>query len=497
MENKNIHTWFSYDDKTENKSIKKNKIINNTLITNKKGVKMKNNTNGDAVEKFVKFTETIIRKNISFTIGELHELILAKKICIDDNVQSSSRWGHEEQCHYIHSLLKTRGVVGHSVNLINVTECLKSSDKNDIESIKYYSKWFNAGIEYLIEDGNNRIMCTLGNFLNNEIEFTYTTDSSNNIRLREDYKIFNRSKFYSWPKNLQEDFKSFKIQCQVYTKIKSCDIPENFLSSNSGKPLNDQEKLNSLTTKTPTLIREVANYISKDPDGKNIVCGGLSRNRRKLDYVIAKIMAIAICPTLISKLNFKGLSFQYRQPNSALNKNIEKETKSFLNYYNTMVKPVWKIYSPPPIKSPSQPKKFFYPNVAFFELYFLWKTLSPEESTNTKICLDLAAKYFNCIDDIRESKTSYFTENGENNISYSQLFPNAENQFLLLHRLKALIQNDKYPLLQLSSFYTKIYDAVKMGQKNGSILLNNNKITPLQTQLSNVAPRLLKKRQIA
>jgi hypothetical protein len=232
--------------------------------------------------------DDIIHNHVFIPLKEYLDM----SIGIDLEYQSNERWNLKQQQHYIESLLTNSAP--DPFKFVNVNKCLKNAKKlkqNETGSRtrSYYTKWNDKKIDFLNVDGNNRYI-TIKNFFNNELEmppikFPYPSKSNNKVFKKTEWS------FGDLTQETQDDIKNnINVSINMYTQITIEQMKDLFIRSNSGLPLNRQEKRNAIDSYAVELLRKRTNEFLQLWLGKDVYKKKAEINRRKPDGMIARLM---------------------------------------------------------------------------------------------------------------------------------------------------------------------------------------------------------------
>lgn len=126
---------------------------------------------------------------------------------------------------------------------------IKPSDK------AYFKLWLDAGVRYLNLDSNNRCINILA-FRNGEvplIEGNYMIDDD-----MYPVETGKNDRYETLPQAVREQWDNSELDFEVYIDVTREQLSDIFLKINDGKPLNNPEKRNAMTSLVATVIRDLA-----------------------------------------------------------------------------------------------------------------------------------------------------------------------------------------------------------------------------------------------
>ena len=244
---------------------------------------------------------SLIYRQVSSYSLELTTLEYLKKIqpnqAADKAFQANefTRWTEEQGSSYMTSMI--RGMAPSKFIFCDVQSCYKAAieDERKVDVI-YFKKWLDAGVSYLNLDSNNRSI-NISAFVTGQFgieEAMYSlNDIIQNVKknlndkliLTDNYEIDEKT---TMPKSMANAFLNSKVSLQVYTDVTRDELSEIFIRINDGKPLNDPEKRNAMTSEVANVVRELSEeYRDRFFNEKNKWFNLDQQNRRGLDDFIA------------------------------------------------------------------------------------------------------------------------------------------------------------------------------------------------------------------
>ena len=203
--------------------------------------------------------EPIVVKKTPSIMG-LHQVVVKYALNVaPENFQRPESWSKEDQKAFFISLCMDRveGVIV-IVDVENALYKLQQVAPDDRAISNIYEPILEAGLEYIVLDGNNRLQ-----FLINLINGIYSIPEGRYgyIRDPQDHSISvftvkrNKNKFSDLPKPVQRTLLNRLIIISEYTQIGYDGLSEVFLNTNSGVFPNPQEIRNALNSPWADFVR--------------------------------------------------------------------------------------------------------------------------------------------------------------------------------------------------------------------------------------------------
>ena len=165
------------------------------------------------------------------------------------------RWELEQMRYYIESI--PVGMAVNCVVIIDIESCLQYCVEGSIDW-DYFMSWKNEGYNYIALDGNNRSVSIYKFFA--EESFGLNPSSSINIFIpgkgAQTFSLYRGGKFNQLPQAVRDAMNRQKLDVKLVKQATRREISDFFIRVNSGKPLNDHEKLNAELTKVAAFVRD-------------------------------------------------------------------------------------------------------------------------------------------------------------------------------------------------------------------------------------------------
>ena len=209
--------------------------------------------------------EPIVVKKTPSIMG-LHQVVVKYALNVaPENFQRPESWSKDDQKAFFISLCMDRveGVIV-IVDVENALYKLQQVAPDDRAISNIYEPILEAGLEYIVLDGNNRLQ-----FLINLINGIYSIPEGRYgyIRDPQDHSISvftvkrNKNKFSDLPKPVQRTLLNRLIIISEYTQIGYDGLSEVFLNTNSGVFPNAQEIRNALNSPWADYVRSLRSEI--------------------------------------------------------------------------------------------------------------------------------------------------------------------------------------------------------------------------------------------
>ena len=209
--------------------------------------------------------EPIVVKKTPSIMG-LHQVVVKYALNVaPENFQRPESWSKDDQKKFFISLCMDRveGVIV-IVDVENALYKLQQVAPDDRAISNRYEPILEAGLEYIVLDGNNRLQ-----FLINLINGNYSIPEGRYgyIRDPQDHSISvftvkrNKNKFSDLPKPVQRTLLNRLIIISEYTQIGYDGLSEVFLNTNSGVFPNAQEIRNALNSPWADYVRSLRSEI--------------------------------------------------------------------------------------------------------------------------------------------------------------------------------------------------------------------------------------------
>ena len=209
--------------------------------------------------------EPIVVKKTPSIMG-LHQVVVKYALNVaPENFQRPESWSKDDQKKFFISLCMDRveGVIV-IVDVENALYKLQQVAPDDRAISNIYEPILEAGLEYIVLDGNNRLQ-----FLINLINDIYSIPEGRYgyIRDPQDHSISvftvkrNKNKFSDLPKPVQRTLLNRLIIVSEYTQIGYDGLSEVFLNTNSGVFPNAQEIRNALNSPWADYVRALRSEI--------------------------------------------------------------------------------------------------------------------------------------------------------------------------------------------------------------------------------------------
>jgi HNH endonuclease len=165
------------------------------------------------------------------------------------------RWDLIAMRYYIESI--PVGMAVNCVVLIDIESCLENCVEGD-EDWLYFKSWKDEGYSYIALDGNNRSVSICKYFA--EESFGLNPSSSITIFVpgkgAQKFPLYRGGKYSQLPDAVREAMNRQKLDIKLVKQATRREISDFFIRVNSGKPLNDHEKLNAELTEVASFIRD-------------------------------------------------------------------------------------------------------------------------------------------------------------------------------------------------------------------------------------------------
>lgn len=192
-----------------------------------------------------------------------------------------TRWTEEQSSDFNNSLILNQAPS--KFIFADVEQCLKNavapSDK------KYFQEWLDAGVRYLNLDSNNRCMNIVA-FYNSSVPLI-----SGDYYLDDDiYPIEENlnDTYATLPDVVREYWEQSELDFEIYVDVTREQLSDIFLKINDGKPLNNPEKRNAMTSTIAVVTRDLAtDFRDVFINDNNKWFTEQDQNRRGLDDFIA------------------------------------------------------------------------------------------------------------------------------------------------------------------------------------------------------------------
>ena len=221
----------------------------------------------------------IQKMDVPITMEDFLKMIV--EISIDLSFQSRQRWDKGQQMAFLNSCIIDLNIS--KFVLVNVKTCLEYATlKGDLESKKYFEKWYNEGTKYLNVDSNNRTK-TVQAFIEGTISLPLGKYEVNPDLAPVDINSTNNT-YATLPKSVKDRFHNNLNSICMITASTREQLSNVFERMNSGESLNDYEKINCTYSDICTVIRDLADDYSK-------TFGSFFKeteiNRRKIDHWVS------------------------------------------------------------------------------------------------------------------------------------------------------------------------------------------------------------------
>ncbi len=207
-------------------------------------------------------------------------------IKVDPSMQRRIAWTKKDVEAYIQALLDEDSVM--PIVLADVRQNkLFAIDNQDFESERYFEYWQNLGAHHLSIDGQNRTQ-GVETFLDDKIRLNLSFGG------RDHHNVL----FSETPPGVQQYLETRLIYIVVLDNKTRQGLHNTFLRINSGVPLNQCEKINSLHSNVATLVRQISMDYESFWSSK---ISALKFNRmHELEYVAQALMYLHEGPTVNS-----------------------------------------------------------------------------------------------------------------------------------------------------------------------------------------------------
>lgn len=165
------------------------------------------------------------------------------------------RWGLEEMRYYIESI--PVGMAVNCVVLVDIESCLKNCEEGN-EDWLYFNSWKEQEYIYIALDGNNRSVSICKYFA----EESFGLNPSGSISIfvpgkgAQTFPLYRGGKFSQLPQAVRDAINCQKLDVKLVKQATRREISDFFIRVNSGKPLNDHEKLNAELSKVASFVRD-------------------------------------------------------------------------------------------------------------------------------------------------------------------------------------------------------------------------------------------------
>ena len=171
-----------------------------------------------------------------------------EKVFYDPSFQRRVVWSTNETNKFFEAL--TRGWVNHPLTLASNKACMVYSDDcADDVSVNYYIDVINKGFEKTSLDGQNRTKKIIA-FLDNEFTITGKLEDADGVSVSVENKYFK-----DLPVRLRDAINDAGVDIVIHDRELRCDLPKIFQDINSGIPLNDHGKRQSIDTPAADWVR--------------------------------------------------------------------------------------------------------------------------------------------------------------------------------------------------------------------------------------------------
>ena len=200
----------------------------------------------------------------------------SQKIEIDPAMQRRIAWVKKDVELFVQALLDDDSPM--PIVVADVRQCLQTArDNSNSGSINYFKEWDSKGVYYLSIDGQNRTHAIRA-FMNDTMRLTLTYGG----------KIYENILYSELPLEIRQELDSRTILVYYLTDKSRGELHTTFKRINSGVPLNQCEKINSLPSNVADIVRGIsADY--KDFWTKKILSLKYSR-MHELEYIAQGLM---------------------------------------------------------------------------------------------------------------------------------------------------------------------------------------------------------------
>lgn len=277
-------------------------------------------------EKTMKRLKKLESVTYNFTVSEFTDIIEKVYACLEFQASHLTRWSVEQRSSYITSVLI--GTAPSKLIFADVDSCLNFAENNEFSiDVPYYKLHKNNGVKYLNIDSNNRVMA-INSFLSGKLGlmhgFYSIGDWHGSIGGHNDT-------FDKMPNELKNKFLQSTLTAECYVNASREDLSYIFCMVNDGRPLNDAEKRNALTSDVARTVRKLSveyfnffyNSETRWFTEKNVI-------RRGIDDFIASFMFFFF-KGFDENANAKNIWDSY-QPGSFEDDNIFKFERTFRSF---------------------------------------------------------------------------------------------------------------------------------------------------------------------
>lgn len=227
--------------------------------------------------------------NISMSVEVFLDNIDSIEADLSFQANEATRWKDEQKSAYITSIIL--GMSPSKFIFADVEECLNFARENDFKfDIDYYDKWYSKGTAYLNLDGNNRTT-NLKDFRDGKC----CIQSGDYLIDGMVYKIIKglNDTYDTLPMAIKRRFLEASILVECYLDASREQLSQIFMRVNDGRPLNDAEKRNAMTSEIAKTIRSLATEYTPYFDNKDTKWFSKDQlNRRGVDDFIAGLCHI-------------------------------------------------------------------------------------------------------------------------------------------------------------------------------------------------------------
>ena len=192
-----------------------------------------------------------------------------------------TRWTEEQSSDFANSCILNQAPS--KFIFADVEQCLKNATRPSDK--KYFQAWLDAGVRYLNLDSNNRCMNIVA-FYNSTVKLI-----SGDYYLDDDiYPIEENlnDTYATLPDVVREYWEQSELDLEIYVDVTREQLSDIFLKINDGKPLNNPEKRNAMTSTIAVVTRELASeFRDVFINDKSKWFTDQDQNRRGLDDFIA------------------------------------------------------------------------------------------------------------------------------------------------------------------------------------------------------------------
>jgi hypothetical protein len=192
-----------------------------------------------------------------------------------------TRWTEEQSSDFANSCILNQAPS--KFIFADVEKCLKNATRPSDK--KYFQEWLDAGVRYLNLDSNNRCMNIVA-FYNSTVKLT-----AGDYYLDDDIYPIEESlndTYATLPDVVREYWEQSELDLEIYVDVTREQLSDIFLKINDGKPLNNPEKRNAMTSTIAVATRELASeFRDVFINDNNKWFTEQDQNRRGLDDFIA------------------------------------------------------------------------------------------------------------------------------------------------------------------------------------------------------------------